>query len=376
MVDNPISQPSVLIASSLKPVKDIRAWGKLGISMCETSKYRLNIIGFSAKKIEKTAEANFYSSLTKGRTRWDRIRAMARFTYLLLKIRPALLICCTYEYLPIARFFKKAIGFKLVYDVQENYIANLTLNPLIIAEKREQLRKIIRQMEITKGIDLFILAEACYRNEMPEKAPFLVLENKFAGSIRQISTRNYTNKKQFKFLISGTLTPAYGTAEAIRWYRKIQSNYPGSSLRIIGHVPLDFYRKIIEETAEDEASISLELSEFPLPHEQILQAYSGVDFLLLPYQDHAAIRDKMPTKLFEAAALGIPVLHSPNFHWESFSETHRSGFPVDFSNHELTLEKFEEALSKTYFTNTPNKSLLWESQKQIFLDTIASLLGE
>lgn len=70
------------------------------------------------------------------RSRWDRIRGMARFAELLLTIRPELLICCTYEYLPIARFFKKIIGYKIVYDVQENYTANLALNPLLTEKKK------------------------------------------------------------------------------------------------------------------------------------------------------------------------------------------------------------------------------------------------
>jgi glycosyltransferase involved in cell wall biosynthesis len=145
-------------------------------------------------------------------------------------------------------------------------------------------------------------------------------------------------------------------------------------LRIIGHVSLDFYRKVIEETAANEPSIFLELSEIPVPHSQLLQAYSDTDFLLLPYQEHAAIRDKMPTKLFEAAALGIPVLHSPNSHWETFSEAHSSGFPIDFSKNELSLKNFQEAISKTYFTKYPDSSLLWSSQSQKFIEAISSLI--
>jgi glycosyltransferase involved in cell wall biosynthesis len=376
MPDNSQSQTTVLIAASLKPVKDIRAWGKLGISLRETSKYKVNIIGFSAKKIEKSEEANFYYSMAFGRSRWDRIRAMARFTELLLKIRPELVICCTYEYLPIARFFKKIIGFKIVYDVQENYEANLWLNPLLTENKRKQLGKIIHRMEQPNGIDLFLFAESCYKNEMPEKTPFLILENKFVGNIQQISPKNYHDKKQFKFLISGTLTPAYGTVEAITWYREIHTIYPGSSLRIIGHVSLDFYRKIIEETTANDPSIFLELSNIPVPHSQLLHAYANTDFLLLPYQEHAAIRDKMPTKLYEAAALGIPVLHSPNALWETFSEAHSSGFPIDFSKNKLVHENFNEAVSKSYFTKSPDSSLLWSSQSQKFIEAISSLLKE
>jgi glycosyltransferase involved in cell wall biosynthesis len=263
-----------------------------------------------------------------------------------------------------------------VYDVQENYVANLELNPLLGSKQRGRLAKLIQKIEQLNGIDLFLFAESCYQNEMPEKTPFLVLENKFAGSIRQISPNNYSAKKQFKFLISGTVTPAYGTVEAIAWYRKILTNYPGSTLRIIGHVSLDFYRKVIEESAANEPSIFLELSEIPVPHSKLLQAYSDADFLLLPYQEHAAIRDKMPTKLFEAAALGIPVLVSPNLKWETFLDTHNSGSTIDFSTMQSAEFNFRQAISKSYFTKSRDSSLLWSSQNQKFIDAISSLLRE
>jgi glycosyltransferase involved in cell wall biosynthesis len=229
-------------------------------------------------------------------------------------------------------------------------------------------------MEQPNGIDLFLLAESCYQLEMPEKTPFLVLENKFSGSIPQISARNYSHKKQFKFLISGTLTPAFGTVEAITWYRKIRNSYPGSSLRIIGHVPLDFFRKVIDDTVANEPSIFLELSKIPIDHSRLLEAYSGVDFLLLPYQEHAAIQYKMPTKLFEAAALGIPVLHSPNSHWETFSKVHSSGSSIDFSENAFSVANYKKAVSKTYFTSSPDPSLLWSSQSQKFIEATSFLL--
>jgi glycosyltransferase involved in cell wall biosynthesis len=374
MSDNSLPITTIVIASSLKPATDVRAWGKLGISLRETSKYKVNIIGFSAKKIEKSNEVNFYSSFAYNRSRWNRLLALARFTQLLLKIKPQLLICCTCEYLPVARFFKKQLKYKLIYDVQENYVANLELNPLLDEKQRKQIATIIRRMEQPNGIDLFLLAESCYQLEMPEKTPFLVLENKFSGNVLQISPKNYRHKKQFKFLISGTLTPAYGTVEAITWYQKIRNSYPGSSLHIIGHAPLDFYRKVIGETIANEPSIFLELSKVPLDHSRLLEAYSGVDFLLLPYQEHAAIRHKMPTKLFEAAALGIPVLHSPNSHWETFSKVHSSGFLIDFSENTFSVANYKKAVSKTYFTSSPDPSLLWSSQSQKFIEAISSLL--
>jgi len=69
----------------------------------------------------------------------------------------------------------------------------------------------------------------------------------------------------------------------------------------------------------------LELSNIPVPHSQLLQALLIMRIiLLLPYQEHAAIRDKMP-QIIRAACIRIPVLHSPNALWENFFRAH-SGF--------------------------------------------------
>jgi hypothetical protein len=84
----------------------------------------------------------------------------------------------------------------------------------------------------------------------------------------------------------------------------------------------------------------------------------------------------MPTKLFEAAALGIPVLVSPNLKWETFLDTHNSGSTIDFSTMQSAEFNFRQAISKSYFTKSRDSSLLWSSQNQKFIDAISSLLRE
>src|SRR5690606_8252310 len=157
-----------LIASSLKPAKDTRAWGKLALSLRETGLYRLNFMGFSQLPIENCEDENFYSSNSTTRSTWGRIFSLLKFAKLLLELRPTILIVCTYEYLPIASLFKEILGYRLVYDVQENYVKNLDLNPELSTAKKARAGKMIRRMERVKGIDLFLLAENCYTEEMPE----------------------------------------------------------------------------------------------------------------------------------------------------------------------------------------------------------------
>ena len=167
MGQNPANPIPILLASSMKPVKDVRVWEKLGRSLRETNTYSLNIIGFSGKMLEQEDGVNFFSSKSSFHSKWQRVISQLRFIRLLIQIRPRVLICCTYEYLPVSALFKKLLNFKLVYDVQENYVANLDLNPNLTAKAKERATRIIKNSESIKGIDLYLFDEKCYAIEMP-----------------------------------------------------------------------------------------------------------------------------------------------------------------------------------------------------------------
>jgi hypothetical protein len=64
-------------------------------------------------------------------------------------------------------------------------------------------------MEATNAVDLYFLAEQCYRKEMPLKSPSLVLKNRYQGQVSEKSQVNFSQKKEFSFLISGTITPTF-----------------------------------------------------------------------------------------------------------------------------------------------------------------------
>lgn len=375
MVQNPAKPIPILLASSLKPVKDVRAWEKLGHSLRETNTYSLNIIGFSGKMHQQEDGVNFFSSQSSFDSKWKRVISQLRFIKLLVQIRPRILICCTYEYLPVAALFKKLLNFKLVYDVQENYIANLDLNPNLTAKAKERATRIIQNAESINGIDLYLFAEKCYAEEMPEKRPFLVLENKYSGPIKPVKPVRFPLKKGYKFVITGTITPAFGILDGAQWFKVVLKEFPESQLTIIGHLTLSEFGREISLACQNVPAIELTLSEIPVRHEQIIQAMTKADFALLPYQNHPAIKDKMPTKLFEAAALGIPVLITSNEKWENFLKPFSGGFSVDFSNPQEAGLQLRQALKQEYFTSQPDHSISWDSQKSDFLKAIEGLLS-
>ncbi|MBN3581983.1 glycosyltransferase [Algoriphagus aestuarii] len=373
MGQNQASKIPILIASSIKPLKDTRAWEKLGISLRETNRYDLNIIGFSKKKQENLEGFKCFPSIIGKSTKWKRVLSQLRFLKTLLIVRPKILVCCTYEYLIIASVLKPFLSFKLIYDVQENYLVNLDLNPSLSPFQKSRASQIIRKSESVTGIDFYFLAEECYTLEMPEKKPNLILENKFAGKIRLKTASDYSQKKDFRFLISGTITPAFGILDGIHFFNSISEKYPGSTLRIVGHVPLKNFQKTIESEAKKNPFIRLQIDSNPVEHALILEEITKADFTLLPYQNLPAIKDKMPTKLFESLALGTPVLVSKNEKWESFLSQYQAGFGIDFSSGEDAVLTFEQILQKQFFIKSPDQEILWSSQEKEFLQVISSL---
>lgn len=375
MSQRPAKSIPVLIASSLKPVKDVRAWEKLGRSLRETNTYSLNFIGFSGKMLEQKNEVNFFSSESSFHSKWKRVTSQLRFTRLLFQIRPRILICCTYEYLPVSALFKNWLKYKLVYDVQENYVANLDLNLSLTSKAKARATRFIQNAETVKGIDLYLFAEKCYAKEMPEKKPFLVLENKYSGPAKTVDRILFPQRKGYKFIITGTITPAFGILEAVLWFKSVLKTFPENRLKIIGHLTLPEFGKQLCQACFNVPEIELSVSEIPVPHMEIMGAMESLDFALLPYRNLPAIRNKMPTKLFEAAALGIPVLITPNENWENFLKPFSGGFPIDFSNTKDAGLQFSRALENEYFITQPGNTVYWDSQKAEFLRAINGLLS-
>ena len=365
----------VLIASTLKPLRDSRAYEKLALSLGETNKYSLNIIGFSSKKPKSTPQSRFFLAMSDYQSKWDRVAAQWRFLRCLFQVRPKIIICCTYEYLLISSWCKRIFNYRLVYDVQENYIANLDLNPNLSPNQKNKRKSLIQKAESIPGIDLFLLAEKCYVQEMPEKSPFLILENKYQGEIVPTPPISFQGKSKFKFVLAGTLTTTYGIMEAIQWFLKIRETYSESELVIIGHVPLVDFQNQLEDIQNRSSGIRLNTSAEPISHSEILTAYQDSDFALAPYQLHPAIRDKYPTKLFECAALGIPLLHTPNLIWEEFLNPFKGGHPVDFTKLDQAIPTFQQAICQTYFSTPVPEEVLWKSEKLHFQKAIQNLLS-
>lgn len=137
-----MTQPNIVVASVLKPLKDPRAYYRFAHSLRETNKYLINIIGFSTKKESNEKNIKFYSIFSQKRNHFSRITAGWSFLKNIIPIKPKLVIITTFELLPAAVLGKMFLKYALVYDVQENHLMNLSQNKTI-SGWRKNLSKVL-----------------------------------------------------------------------------------------------------------------------------------------------------------------------------------------------------------------------------------------
>ena len=121
----------IVIASVLKPTDDVRGYWKIGQSLVKTNKYEVNIIG-NRGKIEINEDNIQVHPHDIHRSQWLK-RLALRYVILLklVRMKPKVFIFCTHELLFVASLTKLLCNSKLVYDVQENYLLNASMNGFI-----------------------------------------------------------------------------------------------------------------------------------------------------------------------------------------------------------------------------------------------------
>lgn len=367
---------NIAICSVLKPLRDSRGFYKLAISLRETNKYRINIIGFLEKNTPKEENIEFTEIFSQHRLHPSRLLAPWKVLQQWRKFKPELIIISTWELLIIARIYKRFQPCKIIYDVQENYSLNIKYNKSLPSPLRKLAQWWVQSVEkfSKPSIDHYLLAEACYLEELAHFRPATLIENKYNGVIKP-GERKKLRQENLHFLISGTLSPAYGTTDAIRWFVDLVKDYPQAKLSIIGHSPLASYSLEMEELCRGQSQITSHISPFPVPKASIEQAILRANVLLLPYHIYPSIAAKIPTKLYEALANNKPVVLSKNPVWESIIDAYPAGIAVDFSSKNTHKASIEKLLSTRFFDHPVGSEVSWDSEGKKLISLVEKLLS-
>ncbi len=365
-----MSQKVALIASVLKPVDDTRLYEKLGKTIGQTTKYRVNIIGFVTKKLPVDSAVDFHPIFSFSRQSWGRLWAPWKFLILCFKLKPKLLIVSTPELLIPAAIYKRLKGILLWYDIQENYRNNIqyqsVYHPLL---KPLWLFGLDLVEGLTESsIDHFISAERSYPAEInlpPEKTT--VLENKYQPlSVDQPPQRD---PEKTTFIYCGTLAPNYGLLESIHLIKQWHAlGYP-VGLTIIGVVRDPVFAKEIQAAVAHQSYIECIVEAVPVPHETIVKAIQNSHYGIVAHQPNASNVNCVPTRIYEFLALKIPFLLQQNPYWERVAAPYQAALTVDFQH--LDAPKIWRQLQHTnFYTQVPGEEVLWGSQAKKLLQLL------
>ncbi|MEX2593286.1 MAG: glycosyltransferase [Anditalea sp.] len=370
-----MNKARIVIASVLKPVTEPRAFAKLALSMCETNKYHLNIIGFYSKKAPILEDIQFTCIFNRHRSHFFRALAPLKFLVEIFKYKPNLVIVSTYELVPMALIGKFFLKYKLIYDLQENYHKNVLLNNTVPFGLRQLLSLFIQTIEKSAHpfIDHYFFAEQSYSREFPYILRFTILENKYPGKVKMEGPKPLDEDRS-TLIISGTITPVYGIENAIRWFLSLHREFPGLSLKIMGHVPLQNFKKQLEELAIQHPQVKLNLSTIPIPYPDIQEEILKADIVLMPYENISSIQSKIPTKLYESIALQKPILISTNPLWQEIIDPYPAGIAVDFLKISEAKTIYKKLMTTPLYLKIPGPEVTWGAEKPKLLQAIEGLL--
>jgi len=393
-------KPKVIIASVLKPVTDARLFEKLALSLAQTNKYRINIIGFVAKKNAEAAPKPLsahqdHPQITQTplfgqhRTHWKRWFTPLTFGLKLLKVKPELIIATSPEILAVSCAYKILFGKKVVYDVRENYFLNITHAHHYPTWLKKPLAHAVRAYErlLQPVIDHFLLAEYAYAKEMrfPE-GKYSFLPNKMvlpAGvTLPNLPKASpYMGQSPLKLLYTGTIAKAYGIEEALLFTNIISNQDIEVQLTVAGYCPDRQYWAQLRPKLLKMPFVRLIGGPEPVPHAQILALIPKHHAALMPYQVNPSLQNCIPSKLYEYMAHQLPVIISPNAVWEAAIMPPKAGFMLDFkafSNEKGPLTPVNTLIAQLkqpfYTTGTPQDAI-WQAEKHILQQLVAQLIG-
>ncbi len=365
----------VVIASTLKPVDDPRAYKRFGLSMAKTNKYAINIIGFGTKNKSSHPDIIFHPSGLFSRLSIKRVLLQWKILRKVINLKPKILIIQTHELIIPAIVFKITYPGKVIYDVRENYYRNLIYQNVFPPVIKHLLALWIRLKEkvCSSFFDGFFLAENGYQNEFSfhSKKSFQVIENKV--KLNANITKN--NSGNFDFIFTGNLSENSGVLKAIEISSEIKKHIPESTLKIVGHSPSNNFLETLKSTIKNRDDIKLIGGNNIVPHEEVLTEITNSKIGLVTYQVNPSNENCIPTKVYEYLALGLPFISEQETTWTKLAQQTNLVLPLNFENFNPS-----EVAERLKNLSNPKKSIdnkqfTWESEEQKLMSFLEQIIS-
>lgn len=365
---------TVVIASVLKPVDDSRLYEKIGLSLANTGKYNVHVIGVASGNT-KTPGITQHAYKPFHRISLRRFFASWKILLTTLRLKPDIFIIATHELLYVAMLVKLIRKCRVIYDVQENYYWNILYTsafPLLI---KPFVALYVRGKEtLTAGfIDHFFLAEKGYESEL--KFPgnkMTVIENKvrIAPHDRRPPFA-FASGDAIRMIFSGTLAETTGVFTAIDLAIKLHVIDDRFRMTIIGFCAQPHVLERIRLLITPRRFIQLIVRESPVPHAEIFEHIQKSDFGLITYQINPSTMNSIPTKLYEYLGFKLPILLVNHKPWVDFCMPYEAAVVFDSNNFDAAAI-YKEMLSKHFYTKEPDL-VYWETEEPKLLCVVDEL---
>ncbi len=370
-------KPTIVLASILKPVDDVRLYQKIGRALAtKYPDHGFHFIGFrpASEPDYKPPNVHFHPLYHFKRLSLHRLLAGPRFFRKLWRLKPSIVVVATFELLLPVYFYSWFCKVKIMYDVQENYARNVRYTQVFPMILRWPLAQSIRLIErfCHHRIAQYLLAETCYAQEMPfMKRKATVVANKV-----QRSVLSPVSRIKGRLVYSGTISRDYGVFRAIAWATQLHQIDPDITLNIIGFCPNHHDWEQLQTLLKMYPFIRLTGGQQMVPHSEIMMALQQAQFAVLPYDINQSVAGRIPTKFYECAALQTPMLAQANPAWQRFINDYPAGALIDFDDIAKVAQVWENVQQYTYYKKLPTpEDIFWESEAKQLLKAWEKIIG-
>jgi glycosyltransferase involved in cell wall biosynthesis len=365
-----MKKQSIVLASILKPVDDTRMFEKMAQSLAATNDWEVHVVGHPTRGTTPPSPVHIHPLGEFARISWARLRAPFAVFKIWLNVKPDVILVCTHELLVTAVVYKIFFGAKLIYDVQENYFLNVRFTNAFPTGIRQLIACEVRFREwfASSFIHTYLLAEKIYKSQLPFIGKkFVIIENKCRLPVHY---KRQAVEHGMKLLFSGTLDESTGILQAIELSKKLHGHRADVTLVIIGHCALPPMRKKILDAVADSPFISIVGFDSRVAHSQIMEEIATATAGVIFYPPSRHNHGRVPTKLFEYAAGGLPILYDQGATWRDLIAGSAFGLAIDFEkpNCDLVLKGLE---IKTRSSET-NGDMTWQSEEAKFLTALCN----
>ena len=364
-----MKKTKVVIASVLKPIDDTRMLEKFGLSLAETNKYEVNIIGIESKNTPANSNINFHPLKSFPRLSWARIITKWKVFKIIHKVKPEVLVFNTHELLIVTSLYRILFGSKLYYDIRENYLKNIRHTAVFPSLLRTPLSAWVRFKEWLSRpcITHYILAEKVYAQQLPFIGKkYSVIENKYAPIKGLRTAYRNPDPEHINLLFSGTLSRENGLFEAIELTKKLYALDKSIRLRIVGFCAKKKELEAIKHAISNFDFIELNGGDHLVPHTEIIEAIEKADFgFVMKKANNGTNDEKLLTRLFEYTANQLPLLLVDNPYWVDYCEQFNAALVVK-SDHDPE-DLLAQINSATFYDKGDTHTALWSNEKSDFL---------